>query len=103
MDINLFRQICTDETIQITQHALFRCRQRNIKLDEIKHCIRNGEIIEEYPDDHPYPSALICFSENVTAMHTLVGLGDDEIWIITAYYPDPQKWVNNYKTRKENS
>ena len=101
MDINIFREYCNDDTIQITEHALFRCRQRNILLSEIENCIMNGEIIEEYADDYPFPSALICLTDCKKPIHSLIGLGDNEIWIITAYYPDPHKWDNDFKTRKE--
>lgn len=101
MDIDNIRRLCSDDTIQITGHALLRCRQRNIRLSEIENCIMHGEIIEEYPEDYPYPSALICLTEGVQPIHTLVGSGDNELWIITAYHPDPQKWSDDYKTRKE--
>ena len=101
MNIDNFRQYCSDDRIQITEHALMRCRERNIMLNDIERCIMRGEIIEEYPDDYPYPSALICLSNNIKPIHVLAGLGDNEIWIITAYYPDPQKWTHDYTRRKE--
>lgn len=47
MNISELRILCNDETIQMTQHVHKRCRERNITLDEIKHCIMNGEIIED--------------------------------------------------------
>ncbi len=34
-------------------------------------------------------------------MHVVAGLGDDALWIITAYYPDSQKWNDDYLTRRE--
>ncbi len=60
MNIKDFRLLCSDNTIQVTANALQRCRDRNISIDDIERCIIFGEIIEEYPDDYPYPSALIC-------------------------------------------
>ena len=101
MDIQAFRQFCTDEKIQLTEHALLRCRERNIKLDEVEQCILNGEIIEEYPDDYPFPSALFLYITSNHPIHILAGLGEDRLWIITAYYPDPEKWNSDYRTRKE--
>ena len=43
----------------MTQRILMRCQQRNITYEEIKEVIRSREIIEEYPDDYPYPSCLL--------------------------------------------
>ena len=70
-------------------------------IDDIERCIIFGEIIEEYPDDYPYPSALICETKYGKPMHVVAGLGDDALWIITAYYPDTQKWTDDYLTRRE--
>lgn len=101
MDIDIFRRYCADDTIQVTQHALFRCKERNIKLDDIEDCILHGKIIEEYPEDYPYPSALICSVDGEEALHIIAGLGENELWIVTAYHPDPDKWNDDFTARKE--
>lgn len=101
MNINELRILCTDETIQMTEHVLKRCRERNITLSEIKRCISHGEIIEEYPNDYPFPSALILECSIGKPIHVVAGLSDKYLWIITAYYPDSGKWENDFKTRKE--
>ncbi len=101
MNINKMRILCTDETIQMTEHVHRRCRERHITLDEIKRCILYGEIIEKYPDDYPYPSALILECSVGKPIHVVAGLSDKYLWIITAYYPDSDKWENDFKTRKE--
>lgn len=59
MTIDDLKNLCCDNTIEMTRHVLDRCLQRNIKYDDIKSCILNGSIIEDYPDDYPYPSCLI--------------------------------------------
>jgi len=33
-------------------------------------------------------------------LHVVIGVGGGNAWLITAYYPDTEKWENNYKTRK---
>ena len=57
--IEELRKICTIENIEITLHAAKRLEQRGILLKDIIECIKNGEIIEQYPDDYPFPSCLI--------------------------------------------
>ncbi len=101
MNIKDLRSLCTDENIQMTAHVLKRCRERNITLNEIIRCIMNGEIIENYPEDYPFPSSLILECKIGNPIHVVAGIGNNKLWIITAYYPDLKHWDNDYKTRKE--
>ena len=53
-----------------TEHMALRMRDRSIKRTDVITCLINGEIIEQYPDDTPYPSCLILgVSANGKAMH----------------------------------
>lgn len=101
MNINDLRKLCFDETIQITDHCFHKMLERGISYEEIKICILHGEIIEDYPNDYPYPSALVMECSVGKPVHVVAGLSDDLLWIITAYYPDPHKWESDHKTRKE--
>ncbi|MCL2693643.1 MAG: DUF4258 domain-containing protein, partial [Oscillospiraceae bacterium] len=57
--------------------------------------IQNGEIIENYPTDYPFPSYLILgLTPKNNHMHTVCGVGDNKLWIITAYFPSPNEWEN---------
>jgi hypothetical protein len=38
------------------RHALVRMRQRQVDFDDIRRILDEGEVIERYPDDKPYPS-----------------------------------------------
>jgi len=99
--VEQLRTLCHDETIVFTQHLSLKCEQREIDYEAIKQTILTGEIIEQYPADYPYPSCLIyCLLESKKHLHTVVGLGDNRIWIVTAYYPDKREWESDYKTRK---
>ena len=42
MDIDQIKVLCRDATIEVTQHILMRCQQRNISYEEIKEVIKNG-------------------------------------------------------------
>lgn len=101
MVIDELRKYCSDETIRVTSHALLKMRERKIRIEQVKQCILQGQIIEEYPDDHPFPSALVLAFESDTPIHVVAGIGEDELWIITAYYPDLNRWEPDFKTRKE--
>lgn len=103
LKIDDLRRICVPENIEITMHAAKRLEQRNISINDVISCIQSGEIIEKYSDDYPYPSCLILgFSLKHKNIHVVAGSNLETIWIITAYYPDLNKWEHDLKTRKEN-
>ena len=77
-----------------------KIEKRDIKLSDIKQCIKNGEVIEDYPDDYPYPSSLLLGYTDNKPLHIVVGIGNELLWLITAYYPDNEKWEDDNKTRK---
>jgi len=71
-------------------------RQRQIRFDDIKHAIENGEIIEQYPTDYPLPSCLI----NWENLHIVCSVGESRLYIITAYRPSSEKWEAGGSKRK---
>ncbi|MBI5872814.1 MAG: DUF4258 domain-containing protein [Candidatus Omnitrophica bacterium] len=85
---------------QITRHALRRCDTRGISLAEIKKVISDGEIIENYPKDSPYPSCLILgYTHKNEPLYVLCALGN-LVHIVTVHWIDPAKWLDP-KTRRE--
>ena len=82
-------------------HAMKRLRERKITKDDVRNAIYNGEIIEDRPDDIPTPCCLILGS-NIKGrfMHVICGMLDDMVYIISAYYPDPDRWEADFMTRK---
>lgn len=84
-------------------HAAKRLEQRGILIKDVINCIINGEIIEQYPTDYPYPSCLILgISVSGISLHVVVGSNQTLLWVVTAYYPDNNKWSEDLKVRKEN-
>jgi hypothetical protein len=85
--------------VELTEHFIGRIRERGIGLSDVKTAIMSGEIIEQSLDDYPNPSILIL---GVTGkpLHIAIGVGDDLLWLITAYYPTLDIWESDYKTRK---
>ncbi|MCD7883590.1 MAG: DUF4258 domain-containing protein [Lachnospiraceae bacterium] len=90
------------DTVFATQHSSDRCRQRGIKTKDIRFAVMNGTIIEQYPDDFPFSSCLICGeTEDRQIIHIVMSDEGTGSRIITAYYPDPQRWDAEFKIRKE--
>ncbi len=102
LNIDSIKHMVIDGKIRWTNHVIVRLLQRNITQDDIETAIKNGEIIEQYENDYPYPSCLIYgLSLNNKVLHVVCGLNETELWIITAYYPDNVEWENDLKTRRE--
>jgi len=100
--IENLKSLCDDlDKVEITQHAFLRLRERGIFFYDIVNAIMNGEIIEQYPEDFPFPSCLVLgLSKKDTYLHTVCGIGNSKLWIITAYFPTIDKWEDDLKTRK---
>ena len=96
------RRYCENDNVFITNHAMERFRQRGIVTDDIVNAVMTGEIIEDYPDDYPFPSCLVCGkSAEGRIIHVCMSDNGESSKVITAYYPDPEKWEEDFKTRKE--
>ena len=87
---------------RITEHADEEANDDEISLTQAFDSIARGEIIEQYPDDEPYPSCLI-FSrlESGDAIHTVwaFNFATSSSVLITTYRPDPGRWIDG-KTRR---
>ncbi len=100
--ISSLQKICSLQNIEITLHAARRLEQRGISVEDIISSIHSGKIIEQYPTDYPYPSCLILvLSLSKAYLHVVVGTDQKTLWIITAYYPDKDKWDATFQIRKE--
>lgn len=96
------RKLCEEGRIRWTDHVLKRLMQRGIAQADVIHAIMGGEIIEQYPDDYPYPSCLVFgLSIDGEILHAVCGCGDGALWMITAYYPNDIEWEADKKTRRK--
>ena len=101
MEITDLQKLCENGSIRWTGHILKRLMQRGIFQASVVQAIRSGEIIEQYSDDYPYPSCLLLgTTEAGEALHIVCGIGEGEVWLITAYHPDPDEWESDLKTRR---
>jgi len=83
-------------------HAVQRMFERDISEEDVHHVISDREVIEDYPDDTPYPSRLLlgwCEDRpiHVVAAHNAE---DNSIIVVTVYEPNPDQWDTNLSRRK---
>lgn len=102
LDIVELRKLYKDDMVFLTAHCALRLEQRGITEDDIESALNNGTIIEHYPKDYPWPSCLILGYSNKRPLHLCIGSSGEAGKLITAYWPDPDKWENDFMQRKEN-
>ena len=102
IDIEVLKNYFKNDTIVISEHAKNRCRERGIKQRDIRNCVITGEIIEQYPDDFPFPSCLIFgYTMDNRVIHVVISSEGSCGRIITAYIPNTEKFESDLKTRRE--
>ena len=89
--------------IEWQRHALEQMMERGISRETVKEVLRNGELVEDYPDDKPYPSGLFLGWIKGKPLHVVAAFDSLTGWcfIITAYKPDLEHFESDYKTRRQ--
>lgn len=87
---------------QYSSHVFKRMLERGISRMVITEVLKNGEIINAYPNDKPYPSKLVLkFIEN-KPIHVVVSQDEEgKCFIITAYEPNKEIWENDFKSKRK--
>ena len=103
MDIqNIIEAICHNR-IRITDHADEEAQADQLSFDQIFFSVLQGEIIEDYPTDKPYPSCLI-YGDSFTGepIHSVWAYNPKTKWgvLVTVYRPDPERWID-WRTRRK--
>ena len=102
LNIEIIREYILKRKVDWTKHCLNRLSQRDILISDVKEAINNGKIIEYYYEDYPYPSCLVLgYNINHRILHIVCGISEDMVHMITAYYPDNQKWERGMSVRRD--
>ena len=102
MEISDILDAIQSSQIRITDHADEEAQNDRLSYDEIFSSVLTGTIIEDYPDDKPYPSCLV--AGNIfegKPVHSVWAYNEETKWavLITVYRPDPARWIN-WKRRR---
>jgi len=90
------------DRILIKDHASMRMIYRNISKANLYELIESGEVIEDYPDDFPYPSKLVFKVVGKQPLHLVLAYDDLANCgiVVTIYEVDSQHFEDDFKTRK---
>jgi len=95
-------RLCRTQSVRWTNHILQRMFRRGISMDDVVNALNNGEIIEHYPSDYPFPSCLVLgHTKAGKALHIVCGSNEVELWLITAYVPNPVEWTADFRQRRK--
>lgn len=72
---------------------------RMITEAEVRAVIKEGEIIEDYPEDARGHSCLM-LGYTQRAVHVVCSPKDEYLAVITAYLPDPGEWSEDFRERR---
>ena len=102
MEIEDIVRALRSDRLRITDHADVEALADRLSFDEIAHSVVHGEILEDYPDDKPYPSCLI-YGDTGTGdpVHSVWAYNQETAFavLITTYRPDPDRWIDWRKRR----
>ena len=92
-----------DNRIEWQRHALERMMERGISRETAKNVLLSGELIEDYPNDEPYPSALLLGWVDKEPFHVVTAFDPVTVYcfIITVYKTDSEHFESDYKTRRQ--
>ena len=102
MNIDNIINAIRNNRIRITDHADEEAEADHLSFDKILVSVFHGKIIEDYPNDWPYPSCLI-YGDTFGGepVHSVWTYNAKNRWAapITVYRPDPNRWID-WRTRR---
>lgn len=75
--------------------------ERRITVEDVQAVVSEGELVQNYPEDKPYPSRLVLGWRGTRPIHVVVAedIEDGILIIVTAYEPDPIQWDSGFKRK----
>jgi len=89
--------------LSFSVHVVSQMFNRSIGESDVKSVILRGVIIEEYPDDTPYPSYLILDMVHDRPLHVLAAYDKEDgvVIVVTAYEPAPELWDETLTRKRD--
>ena len=89
--------------IEWQRHALEKMMERDISRKIVKNVLLAGAVIEDYPDDKPFSSALFLGWVKEEPFHVVSAFDSNTgyCFIVTAYKPDLEHFEPGFKERKK--
>lgn len=90
--------------VRVTEHGQEELFNDSIMIDELMASIGSAVLVEDYPDAYKGSSILVLQQiEGGKDVHVVWGItitSADIASLITAYFPNPDRWYNGFMKRK---
>ena len=102
VDIDRISDAVRANSVRVTDHADEEAQSDRLSINDILGSVFQGEVIEEYPNDKPYPSCLVYGrTPRAEPVHTVWAYNEENRWVVlvTVYRPDPERWID-FRSRR---
>jgi hypothetical protein len=87
---------------RLSKHATKRMDLRGRTLTDIQEVILTGEVIQEYPNENPYPEYLFLgYPRSPSDPCYVVVASNDETVLVTVHDYDPEVYEPDHRTRRK--
>ena len=101
---NNIRALVLEGNIRISEHGYDEIAADGLLARELVEGVENAEVIEDYPDYHKGPCVLLLqrvgFGRIVHVVWGIPAGHSSPAVLITAYFPNPEKWEPDFKRRR---
>ena len=97
------RELVRQRKVRVSDHGNEETQEDGMDPEVLVAGVENGILIEDYPDAFKGPTVLLLQDYLGRPVHVVWGLAraqQDIATLITAYFPDPQKWYDNFIERR---
>lgn len=103
LDLETLRLAVRAGKIQWRKHVLQKLAERGLLQRAVLEVLQTGEIIRDYAEDRPFPSALFLGYPAGKPLHVVAACDEasETAFIITAYEPSLDIFEPDYRTRKK--
>jgi hypothetical protein len=103
MNLIKLQTVIRKDRYEWRKHILIRLSERKIIQADVLKVVLNGEIIEDYPEDKPFPSCLILGWIRKKPFHVVISLDEvsNKAYFITVYEPNLTEFNQDFKTRRK--
>ena len=103
IDVERVRIAVRNSRIEWQRHALERMAEREIRRSDALGILISGKLIEEYPDDEPFPSGLFLGWIGERPIHVVAAFDEetDRVYVITVYEPDLEHFGPDFRSRRK--
>jgi len=103
LDIEELRSAIKRGSFEWRKHTLSRLAEREIAQSQVLEVILDGEVIEDYSQDRPFPSCLMFKMIDNEPYHVVTSFdpASKKVYIITTYKPTLDKFEPDFRTRRK--